>query len=110
MRMLSESRRSPRYQTPWRALVPLTDANVMVTPGRVLNASLDGLFIAMKDPPEVGQLIVAEIDAASTTVMVTGNVVHRQAEFVEPGCGLLLVQKPAVWDTLVRRLVMGAVE
>ena len=103
-----DERKSPRYSTQWRAHVSWGD-HVGIFP--VVNASEEGLFVAMADSPAVSTHLVVVVEAGNSSIVVVGEVANRHIKrggAAKPsGFGLAMLLKSDAWEGAVKGLTVG---
>ena len=102
---MTERRQSARHATAWVYYVGEGNENGGRFP--VVNASEDGLYLAMEDRPELGSSLIIGVVIESRTLLLVGDVVRHVQAPPAPmpgGVGLKLTTKPKGWGALVESL------
>ena len=103
---MTERRGATRYPSNWVSYLPKTGEKG--GPFQVINASEDGLFLAMAVLPKMGTTLIMEVVVGGKAMMVAGQVVrHIDAVPGAPmpgGVGLKLTTKPKNWTEIIKRL------
>ncbi|MDZ4697028.1 MAG: PilZ domain-containing protein [Deltaproteobacteria bacterium] len=104
---MSERRDSARYPTAWTGR--LGDRRTSM---RVVDASEDGIFLAMSPVPTLGTNLIIEVVVDGQPHIVAGAVVRiipANPETGTPsGVGLKLFRKPHKWEEMVAQLADGS--
>ena len=106
MAPVTERRQHRRYPTAW--VYYESKASEKRGPFPVVNASENGLYLAMEDRPAVGSTLIIDLVVEGRTLLLIGDVVrHLRAR---PGApmpgrvGLKLTTKPENWAEIVKAL------
>lgn len=103
---MSERRDSARYPTAWTGR--LGDRRTGL---HVVDASEDGIFLAMSPVPTLGTNLIIEVVVDGSPHIVAGMVVRQvpanPVTGTREGVGLKLFRKPQKWQEMVAKLAVG---